>query len=120
MPSAGDASSGHIQEAVMTKSRDESVPVEQGRQGDREPWDNMQRTHPRGAIGSYPATLGDAMRDPFEMMRRLRQQMDRTLENFGMASPFPAASGGSGLPFPSTSWVPALEMYEREGELVVR
>ncbi len=102
----------------MARSKDESVPVQQGRSGDHDRSGTMQRTHPRGAIGTYPASLGDVMRDPFEMMRRLRQQMDRTLENFGMPSPF--MGGSAGLPFPSTSWVPALEMYEREGELVVR
>ena len=56
---------------------------------------------------------------PFELMRRFAEQMDRAFEDFGLSSISTSRSQGS---FPSeiTRWSPAIEIFQREGGLVVR
>jgi len=48
---------------------------------------------------------------PFEMMRRFTDEMDRAFENFGLTRGF---GGETGM------WSPPVEVFEREGNLVVR
>jgi len=63
---------------------------------------------------------------PFSFMRRFSEEMDRLFEDFGFGrgwlAPsfgrdfFPAGFGGFG----QTVWSPQVEVFEREGQLVVR
>jgi HSP20 family protein len=49
---------------------------------------------------------------PFEMMRRFSEEMDRMFEDFGLSRRW-----GFGE---STAWSPAVEIFERDNNLVVR
>ncbi|MEW6731801.1 MAG: Hsp20/alpha crystallin family protein [Acidobacteriota bacterium] len=49
--------------------------------------------------------------NPFEMMRRFSEEMDRTFENFGLWRGFTKGE---------TGWAPAIEVFERKGKFVVR
>jgi HSP20 family protein len=51
---------------------------------------------------------------PFELMRRFSEEMDRAFENFGMLQGW--SFGGN----QTTSWSPAVEVFERDNNLVVR
>lgn len=54
---------------------------------------------------------------PFELMRRFSDQMDRMFEDFGLSAQGRSrTSGGSQMGL----WVPAVEVIQREGNLVVR
>jgi len=49
---------------------------------------------------------------PFELMRRLTDEMDRAFEHFSLL-------GGYGTREPSV-WTPAVEVFEKDGNLIVR
>src|ERR1044071_610451 len=55
---------------------------------------------------------------PFEFMRRFGEEMDKLFGDFdfgrGWLPPALARSGGAGL------WAPQIEMFEQDGELIVR
>jgi HSP20 family protein len=52
---------------------------------------------------------------PFALMRRFMEDMEQQWASFG------TGRGGQGMPAPgSTSFAPPMEMFEREGHLVVR
>ena len=58
---------------------------------------------------------------PFSLMRRMMEDLDRMFEEFGVGrgllggAPASAARGGWAM-----GWSPAVEMFQREGQLVVR
>jgi HSP20 family protein len=56
---------------------------------------------------------------PFELMRRFSEEMDQVFGDLGLTS-----RGALGSPLASagqmTTWAPAIEVFEREGNLVVR
>lgn len=61
---------------------------------------------------------------PFALMRRFNEEMDRLFQDFGFGRAFPGSSPGRemsmfGEQAPSI-WSPQVEMFEREGELVVQ
>ncbi|MDQ3821307.1 MAG: Hsp20/alpha crystallin family protein [Acidobacteriota bacterium] len=63
--------------------------------------------------------------NPFTFMRRFSEEMDRLFEDFGFRSGWLTPSFGRNLPsaFGDLSqgmWAPQVEMFEREGQLVVR
>jgi HSP20 family protein len=62
--------------------------------------------------------LGSWLAAPGDLMRRFRNEMDRLFEDFGfsnLARSLPGSDNlGPGL------WSPQVEMYEREGKLVIR
>jgi HSP20 family protein len=51
---------------------------------------------------------------PFELMRRFSEEMDRAFEDFGLARDW-GFSGGA-----TTLWSPAVEVFERDNNFVVR
>jgi HSP20 family protein len=53
---------------------------------------------------------------PFGMMRRLAEDMDRMFEGFG----FPARAGRSSQWTDTGPYTPQIDLFEREGKLVVR
>jgi len=55
---------------------------------------------------------------PFSFMRRFGEEMDRLFGDFGLGrSWIPSALGGE---MTAATWAPQVEMFERNGELVVR
>jgi HSP20 family protein len=56
---------------------------------------------------------------PFELMRRFAEQMDRTFEDFGLSTISTSRNLGAGLG-ELTRWSPAIEVFQRENNLVVR
>jgi len=101
-------------------------------------WQPNQRT-PIGSQGSYPqesqfSTRGNLAKrresgleggypgfGPFSLMRRLTDDIDRIFENFGMGrSFFPSdlwQGGGLGRESPMATWVPRIEMGEKDGKI---
>ncbi|HXG91555.1 MAG TPA: Hsp20/alpha crystallin family protein [Blastocatellia bacterium] len=70
---------------------------------------------PRGSY--FPSLFSLSPRDfftasPFELMRRFTDEMDRAFESFGLMRGF-----GSGE---MDVWTPAIEVFERDGNFVVR
>jgi HSP20 family protein len=63
----------------------------------------------------------DLMRmSPFALMRRFTEEMDRMFEDFGMGGNLPATQSTGG-PWQGTGFfAPQVEVFEREGQLVVR
>ena len=63
---------------------------------------------------------------PFSFMRRFSEEMDRLFEDFGFRSGWLAPSFGRDFfpvgfgDFGQTAWSPQVEVFEREGQLVVR
>jgi HSP20 family protein len=56
---------------------------------------------------------------PFELMRRFSEEMDRMFEDFGLSAQGTGrgqAGGGSDV----ATWTPAIEVFQRENDLVVR
>jgi HSP20 family protein len=91
----------------------------QSSQGAREPQVGrgsgaLQRRSSSPAGGVFGAS-------PFSLMRRMMEDLDRMFEDFGSArgsrGDLPDIGGRGGL---SMDWTPAVEMLERDGQLVVR
>jgi HSP20 family protein len=62
-------------------------------------------------------------RSPFELMSHLSQQMDRLFEDF-WGSPFPSSAPARWHDWERSeslaSWMPAVEVHQHDGEIVVR
>lgn len=72
-----------------------------------------------GDIGQY---FGGGATSPFTLMRRITDEMDRLFESFGMGRNFfpeemSSGRGGQGMP---SLWQPHLEVFERNGRLMVQ
>jgi HSP20 family protein len=68
---------------------------------------------------SFPSLFSLSPRDffstsPFELMRRFTDEMDRAFENWGLSRGSWAGGGQTAL------WSPAVEVFERDNNLVVR
>ena len=72
----------------------------------------------RRSSSPFAGALGAS---PFSLMRRMMEDLDRMFEDFGSArgsrGDLPDIGGRGGL---SLDWTPAVEMFERDGQLVVR
>lgn len=90
----------------------------------------VQRSQELGS-GMGVSPYGVIHVSPFGLMRRMMEDMDRLLENFGTGrsssiSPWSAGgdidelSGGRSRGLASGLWAPQIEMFERGNELVVR
>ena len=55
---------------------------------------------------------------PFALMARFTEEMDRMFEEFGLTGQ--AGARGQGGALQAANWVPAIDVFEREGNLVVR
>ncbi len=79
-----------------------------GRGGDGEERDTLRRRGEEMVMNLAPwMPFGNMPMSPADMVRRYTQEMDRMFENWGFRGP-------SGL-----RW-PAIEMFERENEMVIR
>jgi HSP20 family protein len=58
---------------------------------------------------------------PFALMRRFTEEMDRMFEDFGMGGNLPVSqSAAGGLRQGAGFFAPQVEVFEREGQLIVR
>jgi HSP20 family protein len=93
--------------------------------------DRGQSTAVNRSQSSYPSTVYGTSNDPFQLMRRMSEDMDRLFENFGFgrlgltgARPFGTSAGrdswrGSSSPG-LTEWTPQVETFRRGDKFVVR
>jgi HSP20 family protein len=90
----------------------------QSSQGAREPQVGRSGTLQRRSSSPFAGALGAS---PFSLMRRMMEDLDRMFEDFGSArgsrGDMPDVGGRGGL---AMDWTPAVEMFERDGQLVVR
>lgn len=91
----------------------------QPQSGQDQPERGMER---RGQQSGTLARSGGYGGSPFSMMRRMMEDMDRLFEDFGFGgmaralSPFGFGGGGGAM----EAFNPDVEVFEREGKLVVR
>jgi HSP20 family protein len=89
-------------------------------QGDNQP---SQQTGIARREQSSPSPMSGS---PFTFMRRFSEEMDRLFEDFGFGRGWLAPSFGRDFfpagfgDFGQTAWSPQVEVFEREGQLVVR
>jgi HSP20 family protein len=74
-----------------------------------------------GGYGGYGGGYGSG---PFSLMRRISDEMDRLFESFGMGrnflpEEFGQGRGRGGPQSAATLWSPHLEVFERNGKLVI-
>jgi len=80
----------------------------------------------QGILARRDSTLATLTANPFALMRRFTEEMDRVFEGFGFGRGrfgFPSVSqpASPGLGEVSQAvWSPQVEMFERDGQLVVR
>jgi HSP20 family protein len=67
----------------------------------------------RGEFAASPLTMS-----PFSLMRRLTEEMGQLFEGFGAGQEL--QSGGTGGALSQTMWTPQVEIFERDGQLIVR
>jgi HSP20 family protein len=72
----------------------------------------LHRREDRGEPGSRLVTT------PFAFMKRFGEEMDRLFEDFGLGSGW--LTPILGREFGESIWAPQVEMFERDGQLVVR
>jgi HSP20 family protein len=58
--------------------------------------------------------------DPFSLMNRFAEEVDRIFENFGMGRMAPRSAGVMKPRAENALWSPQIEMFERDGKLMVR
>jgi HSP20 family protein len=68
-----------------------------------------------------PSALASRSANPFSMLERFADEMDRVFENFGFGGLRSRQSGrGFGLLSGEDIWTPELEIFHRNSELVIR
>src|SRR2546428_10471235 len=76
----------------------------------------IQTTNPEGARQS-----GLTRREPFGLMNRFADEMDRLFEDFGLGSGRLTPFGGRGFgQMGQAMWSPQIEAFERGDQLIVR
>ena len=132
-------SSGRQQGRQQTSELGKATSAQQGSQGNQptnqqtawqSPSTDQQtsgavRPH-RGALPSSASYFGALGGGPLAMMRRISEDMDRLFESFGFGRGlFPSDFGGAdpagfgGTEEASSLWAPHIEVYERDGKLVI-
>jgi len=71
----------------------------------------------RRSLGSSFGPLGLGGLSPFSLMRRLMEDMDRMFEGLGSSRLEGSTTGGFS---PMPIWSPAIDVFERDGRIVVR
>lgn len=87
-------------------------------------WSSVDRGMPAQRGGLDPSVYGGFGGGPFALMRRISDEMDRMFESFGFGGPatrgLPGGMAGGGEQGLRSLWSPHLEMFEREGRLVIQ
>src|SRR5918997_1766838 len=79
------------------------------------------RTEGRTSLTRWPAFLAGSPASPWELMRRMSEEMNQLFESLGGARAAPARQPGSSeFGTAAQVLVPHIEVQEREGNLVVR
>ena len=105
----GQAGAAAQPEAGAGQAGRESGTEQQGARGAR----GLQRR------SSAPFLAGAIGLSPFSLMRRMMEDMDRIFEEFGSGQGLSGAQAGRGGALASV-WTPPVEVFERDGALVVR
>ncbi len=114
-PQAGAAAAAQASSSQSTQPGQET----QSSQGAREQQagrgsGSLQRRSSAPLAGAFAVS-------PFSLMRRMMEDLDRMFEDFGSARGLsgaaPTFGGRGGL---AMDWSPAVEMFERDGQLVIR
>jgi HSP20 family protein len=118
------------QQEKETQQQETSRRDDQADQGQRQPQE-MATTSPQqgqqGSLARTDPTRAVLTANPFAIMRRLTEEMDRVFEGFlsfgrsrfGFPSLPELASHGMGE-LSRAAWSPPVEMFQRDGQLVVR
>lgn len=83
------------------------------------PSGNDQRTRQRGNMSRNQYLPSQWMDNPWAMMQRFSEEMDRIFDNFGMGRGFLSSSFGRGQDIGRSMWSPQIEVYERDNKLIV-
>jgi len=108
--------------AAQQASSSKTAQPSQGTQSSQEARDQQagrgSRALQRRSFSPFAGAFGAS---PFSLMRRMMEDLDRMFEAFGSTGgsrgDLPDIGGRGGL---SMDWTPAVEMFERDGKLVVR
>jgi HSP20 family protein len=108
------------QQAARQPSKQESQTTQAGGQTGQGGQTGLAR--PGASIPSlFGVNPSDLMRmSPFALVRRFTEEMDRMFENFGVGGGLPASQFGGGIGQGAAFFSPQVEVFEREGQLVVR
>ena len=91
--------------------------------GGERTWPPGSRGMPARRGGFEPSLYGGFGGGPFALMRRISDEMDRMFESFGLGDPMARGFGsltGTGEQGLRSLWSPHLEMFERDGKLVIQ
>lgn len=83
------------------------------------PTGNDQRTRQRGIMSRDQFLPSQWMENPWTMMQRFSEEVDRIFENFGMGRGSLSSRFGRGQDAGRSMWSPQVEVYERDNKLVV-
>jgi HSP20 family protein len=124
-PQAARGSQSQSQASATAAQQTSAKPPAQAGQGTQstERAREQQPGRGSGALQRRSALpfAGTFAQSPFSLMRRMMEDFDRMFEEFGfgrgLGGSLPAAGERGGLPM---DWSPAVEMFERDGQLVIR
>lgn len=97
-------------------SAQQGNPQMSSQSGSKEDQQN-QRQLQRRSVSDLPSLWTepfDAFMNPFSLMRKVQEEVNRVFAQSGLAG-----SSGAGEQLSSTSWTPALEIISKEGELEI-
>lgn len=105
---------------VKTKER----PANESKESRRDSSGESRKNEPQTAMQSRRGYESQQSPSPFAFMRRFSDEMDRLFNDFGFGGGAPGSSrtreisvlGGQA----ASMWSPQVEMFEREGQLIVR
>jgi len=105
-----------------TAAGDRERAIETGREAGRSA--NIDRSERIPPIYQYAANLGA---NPFTLMRRMAEDMDRLFQDFGFANAVPSISSAAGARDPwlharsiAQGWAPQIETLRRGDRLIIR
>jgi HSP20 family protein len=80
---------------------------------------NDQRTRHHGLMARDQFLPSQGMENPWTLMQRFSEEIDRIFDNFGMGRSLLGLRSGHGQDFRQSMWSPQVEVYERDNNLVV-
>jgi HSP20 family protein len=78
-----------------------------------------KRTPETGLARREELSTARAMLSPFSLMRRFSEQMDRLFGDFSLGA-FAPGFGGVLADLETSTWLPQVEVFERDGKLTIR
>ncbi len=110
-----DERNDRAEQQARTKKSDVESSGDAARPSSRWLGRNQDDTESRSDASS---AMGRASGSPFVLMRRMIEDVDRVLDNLSLGFPTFSSQGSSSL-F-TTRWSPGLDVFEREGKLIIR